>query len=122
MRRGLGRAARGLTLIELAVAILVLALGTVAAIRVTDQARVSIRGEVPRVLVRIAARNRAETLLLQGATGPALLGVETLGTLDIALGTRTEITAEGLVRATITARAPSGEAAQAVVFLSGLPR
>ncbi len=122
MRPGLGRRTRGLTLVELAVAILVLALGAVAAVRVTDQSRLAIGGEAPRVLARIAARNRAETLLLHGAGGTALPGTVTLGGVAITLDTRTRATAEGLVRATITARAPTGEGAQAVVFLSGVSR
>ena len=54
-RRG---ATRGLTLLELVVAVLVLSVGSIAAIRATDQSRVAIGGLPSRVVSAIVARNR----------------------------------------------------------------
>ena len=115
-------ATAGLTLLELAVAILVLAIGSIAALRASDQSRLAIGGEAPRLLARIAARNRAEELQLYGIGGGALPGQVTLGGQRFDLDTDTEATAGGLLRATVTARAPSGEGATLVLYLPREPR
>ncbi|MDF1773366.1 MAG: type II secretion system protein [Pseudophaeobacter sp. bin_em_oilr2.035] len=109
--------AAGLTLLELAVAILVLSIGSMAALRVSDQSRLAIGGEAPRLLARIAARNRAEELQLYGPVGTPLPGQVTLGGQRFDLDTKTEATAGGLLRATVTARAASGEGATLVLYL-----
>ncbi|WP_164860870.1 prepilin-type N-terminal cleavage/methylation domain-containing protein [Parasedimentitalea marina] len=106
----------GLTLVELAVAILVLAIGSMAALRATDQSRLSIGSEMPRILARLAARNRAEELQLYGP-GHALPGQVTLAGQPISIETHSETTAGGLLLSRITARAVSGEAAMLVVYL-----
>ncbi|WP_150297508.1 prepilin-type N-terminal cleavage/methylation domain-containing protein [Salipiger aestuarii] len=111
------RGARGLTLLELVIAILVLSLGSLAALRATDQSRRAIGGEEPRLLARVAARNRAEELQLYGSRGPALPGDVSLMGQTIAIGTRTAATTSGLLRATVTARAASGEGAMLTVYL-----
>ena len=66
------QASRGFTLLELALAILVLTLGSLAALRATDQSRLAIGGETPRLLARLAARNRAEELQLIHQHLPAM--------------------------------------------------
>ena len=109
---------RGLTLLELAVAILVLAIGSLAAIRATDQSRVAIGGELPRLMAAIAARNRAEELQLLGPHAVGLPESVRLGGQEIALEVSREATAGGLVRASVTARAASGEGAVLVVYLA----
>lgn len=112
----------GLTLLELAVAILVLAIGSLAAIRASDQSRLAIGGETPRLLARIAARNRAEELQLYGATGTPLPRQVALGGQSFDITTETEPTAGGLLRATVTARARTGEGATLILYLPGAPR
>ena len=113
----------GLTLLELAVAILVLALGSLAALGAADQSRRAIGGEAPRLLARIAARNRAEELQLLGTGGAALPVQVTLGGQVFSLASQSEPTAAGLIRTTITARADrSGQAASLVVYLTPEPR
>ncbi|CUH89341.1 type II secretion system protein I [Phaeobacter sp. CECT 5382] len=116
------RATRGLTLLELAVAILVLALGSLAALRATDQSRRAIGGEMPRLLARIAARNRAEELQLHGFSGPGLPREVQMGGQPIHLQVTHETTAGGLILAVVTARASSGEAAQLSLYLTAEPR
>ncbi|MEP2716391.1 prepilin-type N-terminal cleavage/methylation domain-containing protein [Pseudophaeobacter sp.] len=117
-----GRGNRGFTLLELALAILVLALGTLAALRATDQSRLAIGGEAPRLLARIAARNRAEELQLYAGSGPALPGEVTLGGQRFRLVTAQEITAGGLIKTHVIARAESGEGAQLTLYLTPEPR
>lgn len=107
----------GLTLLELAVAVLVLSLASVAALRATDQARLSIGGAMDRTLARLAAENRAELLGLPGAA--ALPETVRLGNRDVALEVARLPTAGGLVQATVTARIPGGPGARAVTYLAG---
>ncbi|MYM55954.1 prepilin-type N-terminal cleavage/methylation domain-containing protein [Thalassovita mangrovi] len=117
MRRRLKRGGdKGLTLLELVIAVAVLAIGGIAAIRASDQSRVAIGGEAPRLLARIAARNRAEELQLLGATAQLPDTVHMAGQ-DFRLSTEREATAGGLIRATVTARAESGEGAQLILYL-----
>ena len=73
-RRLRANSSRGFTLLELAVAILVLALGSLAAVRASDQSRRAIGGEIPRLMARIAARNRAGGIAAPGAHRPRLAG------------------------------------------------
>lgn len=113
---------RGFTLLELALAILVLTLGSLAALRATDQSRLAIGGEPPRLLARLAARNRAEELQLYGGTGPALPAEVALGGQRFRLETQQEITAGGLIKTRVTARAASGEGAQLTLYLAPEPR
>lgn len=115
-RRGHLHKDAGLTLLELAVAILVLAIGSIAATRATDQARVATAGIQDRTLAQIAARNRAEELQLSGLAGNLPAQV-TLGGRLFDLTTAREVTAGGLVQVTVTARAPDGAGAQYVVYL-----
>lgn len=113
---------RGITLVELAVAILVLTIGTIAALQATNQSQRAIGGETPRLLARIAARNHAEQLQLLGPRA-TLPGQVTLGPYEFALSVQSETTAAGLVQSTITARSNTGEGAQLVVYLTrGLRR
>lgn len=109
---------KGLTLLELAVAIVVLAIGSLAAIRATDQSRVAIGGEMPRLLAGIAARNRAEELQLLGPFAGTLPSQVRMGGQDITLAVQREATAGGLTLATVTARTQSGEGAFLTVYLS----
>ena len=60
---------RGLTLLELVIAVFILSLGSLAAIRATDQSRLAIGGEPSRIMAMIVARNRVQELQLYGASG-----------------------------------------------------
>ena len=109
----------GITLIELAVAVLILSLGTIAALRATDQSRIAIGGTEDRVLAQLVARNRAEQLQLAGAnstgTFPATV---TMGGQNFVLTTMTKQTAAGLTEATIIAQSQRGPGATLVVYLT----
>ncbi|WP_412552899.1 prepilin-type N-terminal cleavage/methylation domain-containing protein [Shimia sp. MIT1388] len=112
------RSDAGLTLIELAIAIFVLALGSIAAIRAADQSRVAIGGEIPRILARQAAQNRVEERKLYGMTA-SLPSSVTMGGLTFVIDEDVAITTAGLAQVAVTARASNGEGAQLVVYLAG---
>lgn len=107
---------RGLTLIELAVAILVLSIGAIAATRAGDGGIRALGGAMPRLLTAIAAENRAEELRAFGA-GAQLPDMVTMGGRDIALEVTREATAGGLILARIAARAEGGEGTILTAFL-----
>ena len=117
MRPRIGRATRGLTLLELVIAIATLALGTMATLKATGQARLILGGAAPRVLAQLAAENRAEALRLPGAAD--LPGTVTLGPYRFRVETRRRATAAGLIRADITVTSSEGPGATLVTFLPG---
>ena len=120
MRR-LRRRDRGLTLVELAVAILVLSIGTIAAMRGLDHAPRAAAGAEARALAQIAVRNRAEELRLLGP-GAVLPDTVTLAGRSLTLEQEQQTTAGGRVRLTLTARVPGTAGAQLVVHLDPGPR
>ncbi|WP_088626441.1 type II secretion system protein [Oceanicola sp. 22II-s10i] len=106
-RRG---ADRGLTLLELAVAILILSIGSLAALRATGQSQRAIGGGMPRLMAEVVARNRVEELRIPAPPGaaPALPATVEMGGRSFAVTTRTEATEGGFVRVTVTARSEGG--------------
>lgn len=107
-----------MTLVELAIAVLILAMGTIAALRAVDQSRLAIGGAQDRVLAQLAARNRAAELQLLGSTNSSTLpAVVEMAGQSFTLTTTTKTTAAGLIEATITARAERGGGALYVVYL-----
>lgn len=121
MRRGLRRERsgdRGITLLELVIAVFVLALGSMAVLRANDQSRLVIGGVKDRMLAQLAARNRAEELKLLGQAA-GLPDTVVIGGQSFALTTDLAVTAGGVVRADVTASAQDGPGAQVVVYISG---
>ena len=118
LKQGRKRRDRGLTLLELVIAVAVLAIGTLAALRATDQSRRALAGAPVRMLAQLAAENRAEELRLYGSAA-GLPGTVELGGRIFALSVETERTAAGLATARITARAETGEGAQLLAVLPG---
>lgn len=116
----LSGADRGLSLLELVIAIFVLAIGSIAALRATDQARISIGGAYERTLAQLAVDNRAEALKLLGR-GAGLSDRVMLSGQEFKLETDYEMTAGGMLRATITARGQGGAGAVITVYLHPVP-
>lgn len=109
---------RGFTLIELAVAVAILAIGTVAAWRSFDQAQRGIGGQLDRTLAAEVALNRAAELRLGGMTaGRALPDVVTEGRIDWRIAVEDRATAGGLVEATILVSAEGRPGARFVVVV-----
>jgi general secretion pathway protein I len=104
----------GFTLLEIVVAVLVLAMATMAALRSTESATRALGGEVARTLALQVALNRAEEYRLYGARAAGALP------RDLPGGWRLEIDEEptraGFVQATIRARATTGPGAQITVI------
>ncbi len=115
MRRRI-KAPRGLTLLELVVAVAVLAIGTLAALRATDQSGRALGGAEARLLAQLVAENRAEELRLYGSGGglPARVA---MGGRDFTVSVKFAQTAANLTEARITARAETGEGAVLVAIL-----
>ena len=98
---------RGLSLIELAVAIVILSIGTLAVIRATDQGTRALAGAAPRALAALVAENRAEELRAFG-TAAALPDRVTMGGRDFVIETARAATAGGLIEARITVQGADG--------------
>lgn len=109
---------QGITLLELVIAVFVLAMGSIAALRATDQARVAIGGAKDRMLAQLVARNRAEEMRLPGR-GSGLSDTVQLSGQSFEVLTNTLPTAGGVVQVTISARSERGSGAQIVVYLPG---
>ncbi|MET4127797.1 hypothetical protein [Roseovarius sp. MBR-6] len=109
-----GASTRGITLLEVVVAVLVLAMATMAALRSTESATRALGGESARALALQVALNRAEEYRLYGARVAGALP------RDLSGGWRLEIDEEptraGFVQATIRARGASGPGAQVIVI------
>lgn len=106
---------RGLTLLELAVAVLVLSVGTMAALGAADQSRLAIGQAEARLMARLAAQNRAQELRLPGVV---LAPEVEMGRQRITLSTQSLATEGGLTEVTITAQSTAGPGA---VLRSWLP-
>lgn len=109
---------RGFTLMELAVAVLVLSIGSIAALRSLDQARSSSEGAEDRAFAQIVVQNRAEELRLLGPNAALPERVD-MANRSFALSTDQDVTAAGLIKTTVTARVSdrSGAGASVVVYL-----
>ncbi|MGV6811846.1 MAG: type II secretion system protein [Brevirhabdus sp.] len=67
------RGDKGITLVELVIAVLILSIGTIAAMRAVDQAQRVVGGEELRAVALTVAQNRAEDLRLAHLTGTTTL-------------------------------------------------
>ncbi|MEO0372282.1 MAG: prepilin-type N-terminal cleavage/methylation domain-containing protein [Pseudomonadota bacterium] len=110
---------KGLTLLELVIAVLILSISTIAALRAMDQSRVAIGGAQDRMLTALAATNRAEEIKLLGTSG-SLPQVVELGGQEIRLSSSSAPTSGGLIRVDVTAKSPRGPQSQRVVFISAV--
>ena len=108
---------RGLTLLELVIAVAVLSIGTLAALRATDQSRLALSGAQTRLLAQVVVQNRAEELQLYGGTGGPLPGTVEMGGRRFAVTVAYQATAAGLRQGSIRARADPGEGALLVAVL-----
>ncbi len=108
----------GVTLLELVIAVFVLAIGTIAALRAVDHAQRNIGGEAARLFAAEVALNRAEELRLVGARdGRGLPKSVEYGPYDWQVEVGEKETRAGFVEATITARAEGQPGARYVVIV-----
>ncbi|WP_417726341.1 type IV pilus modification PilV family protein [Roseovarius sp.] len=117
MNRDRDHGTRGVTLLELVIAVFVLSIGTIAALRSADQARRALGGEAARVMALEVALNRAEEYRLLGARAATTLPRSvTFGPYTWQLEITEGITRAGFTEATILARAPDQPGARLVVI------
>lgn len=110
---------RGFTLIELTVAVAILALGAVAAYRSLDQAQRGVGGQVDRALAAEVALNRAAELRLDGMqAGRRLPDRVTQGRIDWRVSVEEAATASGMIEATILVSAPGRPGARLVTIVA----
>ena len=108
----------GLGLLELVIAILVLSLGTMAALTAFGEARRGVGGEAARLLAMTVAHNRAEELALVGAAaGRTLPRQVTMGPHVWQVDVEEDVTQGGLVEATIRVSAPNQPGAVLVAYV-----
>ena len=113
------RTGRGLTLLELVVAVLVLSIGSLAALGAVDQSRRSIGEAMPRMLAQLVVQNRAEELRLVGF--PAELSLPSqvqMGPYSYQLTVTTKATVSGIIEAEIRAVSRDGPGVVLVSFLA----
>lgn len=109
---------RGITLLELVVAILVLSIGTIAAMRSLDQSGRVLGQETSRILAREVAANRAAELSVTGAAAGRDLPREVeMGGATWRVETAEAKTRAGLVEVTITVSAPDRPGALLTSFV-----
>ncbi|KJS40517.1 MAG: hypothetical protein VR71_22825 [Roseovarius sp. BRH_c41] len=108
---------RGVTLLELVIAVFVLSIGTIAALRSADQAGRALGGEAARVMALQVALNRAEEYRLLGARQAKTLPRSvTFGPYQWQLEITEAVTRAGFTEATILTRAPEQPGARLVVI------
>jgi general secretion pathway protein I len=118
LNRGFKRAPLGMTLIELVVAMFILAIGTVAALGALDQSRRGIGQARTRLLAQIVVQNRAEELrLLSSVVISSLPSQVTMGKQEFTISSELRATAGNLLEVTLTARPDDGPGALIVVYL-----
>lgn len=111
---------RGLTLLELVVAILILSIATVGTYRVMGWTGGQLAAERQRLLARVAAVNHAKLMRLSSVTeAPPPPSRSEIGGVSYVLETTYETTAGGLSQVTITARSVNGAGARLVAYLPG---
>ncbi len=108
----------GISLIEVLIAVLILSIGVVAGYRTLGQSRKVIGEELPRLMARTAALNRAEELKLLGAVAGAGLPREVRqGPFTWTLEVDQKPTEGGFVEAAVRASAPGQPGARYVVYV-----
>ncbi len=106
---------RGLSLLELVVAILILSLGTVAALRAASQSQRGIGQELPRVVGTEVLLNQAARLQLGASIQPTVR----MGGYDWLVTAQSKPTQAGLIEWTLSAETQGVSGGNYVVYTAG---
>lgn len=118
-RQGRNFSDQGITLVELIVAIAILSIGTIAAIRGFEQTSRDLGTADARILAQNVALNRISELKILGpAQGTTLPAKVDMGPYSFDVDTELKRTAAGLFEATVSARSDTGVAASFVAYLT----
>lgn len=110
-------ATRGITLLELVIAVFVLSVGTIAALRSIDHAQRNIGGEASRLFATQVALNRAEELRLFGPVdGQALPPKVAYGPYEWDIELTQQSTRGGFIETTVTSGAEGQPGGRVVVI------
>ena len=108
---------QGISLIEVIIAVMVLSIGSIAAIQSLSQARKGIGEELPRYLAQQIAINQAEELKTLAGVAPIIDTVE-MGNIKWDVEAERKATAAGLVEVTIRVSAPGHPGALLVTYVT----
>jgi Tfp pilus assembly protein PilV len=109
-----------MTLLELIVAVVVLSIGAIGALKAMDQSRRALGAAMPRMLAQIAATNHAETLRLAAVTNSRLPATTQMAHHRVSLSEVRKETASGIIEVEITAQINGGPGAILVTFLPAI--
>ena len=113
---------RGVTLLELVIAVFVLSIGTLAALRSVDHAQTTLGTEIPRMFATQVALNRAEELRLFGSDkGRTLPNTVTFGPYDWQIKMIYKPAGPGNVEVEILAQSQGQPGGRIVVFAPKVP-
>lgn len=113
-----GTRTAGMTLLELVIAIFILAIASMATLRASEQSRRGIGEEMARLLAQEVALNRAEELKLFGvARGQNLPEEVAMGGQVFSVNQSKNLTAVGVVEVTISVRSRQGPGVRVVTYL-----
>lgn len=122
VRTARNRAPAGMTLIELAIAITILSIASLAAFRSFEQAGAQAQGVLARGLAHQVALNHAAELRATGlAEGRDLPDQVHMGPYDWTIRLDEAPTAGNLVEVAITVAAPDLPGARLVIYLAAVP-
>lgn len=122
MPRRVRRAPRGVTLIELVIAITILSIGTLAAMRALDAAQRGIGDQTARTLAHQVALNRAAKLRLHGLeAGRDLPARVEMGPFTWTVEVSESETEGGLIAADIRVSTPDRPGARLVATVTEAP-
>lgn len=117
MRGRLDSQDRGISLIEMVVAVLILSIGVIAGFKSLNQSRLVIGGEMPRIIAHTVALNRAAEWQIQGAAmAQGLPDTVVSGGITWLIEVTSEPTLGGFVEARIKVSAKDQPGAVYVVY------
>lgn len=113
---------KGVSLLELIIAVMILSIGTISIMRTLDIAQRQIGDAAPRYLAQTVAMNRAEEIRAIGwALGRGLPSVVKQGPIEWSIETQAKTAKGGLYEVTLLVTQPDGPGASMVIYSAWVP-